>query len=147
MNLYISGSNSTYATSINRLSGDLNLDSIGRFSIIDVIKGNLFSCGTLPADDITPLDEYNCGSWDLETSLFTWLSFLGVCIVLLIAFTWSLYFKQFLDKLICVFPSSLRLFQEYVELELQSARQLAQSLTQLVRILSFLCLSIFVAVL
>ena len=144
INIYTSVINSTYATSINRLSGDLDLDSIRRFLMVDIIKGNLFSCRTLPADDKTPLDEYNCGSSDLEASLYVWLSLVGVCAALLMCLTRIQYLESLRAEFGSVFPISMRSFETHINAEVRAVYQLTLSLTRLLRFVSYLSLVIFV---
>lgn len=76
-------SSSQFAADINRFSGLLNVSAIEKFQqgFVSVLEGNVFSCSTLPKTD----DKYNtyvCGSRNLEISVYVFVSFLGMTLVI-----------------------------------------------------------------
>ena len=72
-----------YRANVNRLSGRLNLDSISTFDGVSVLGGNLFSCESLPSSD-EGYNDYKCGSFNLELSLYVWVG-VGVTIGILLS--------------------------------------------------------------
>ena len=64
--------NSVYKSNNNRLSGPVLTDGLYMFSSINVLRGNIISCSTLPRND-PDLASYSCGSSDYEFSIYFWL--------------------------------------------------------------------------
>ena len=58
---------------INRLSGHLPLTALRQVSQLNILRGNLFSCDTIPKNDEF-VDDYVCGSEDLNESLIVFVS-------------------------------------------------------------------------
>jgi Leucine-rich repeat (LRR) protein len=83
--------------SVNRLSGNL-FRSLGRYSTLDILSGNLFSCGYIPTNDKNSAWTI-CGSEELDQSLMVMG---GVCFVILLLlcfygfclFFFTLFFKN-----------------------------------------------------
>ena len=57
---------------VNRLSGVLDTSSLERYSSVDLLNGNVFSCSTIPNNDQQG-QKYVCGSIDYEVSVYHWL--------------------------------------------------------------------------
>jgi len=82
--------NSTIILEINRLSGQLpvaGLESVSKGEI-HVLRGNIFSCHTIPGTDEYSRD-YVCGSRNLNDSLFVIVSAFGVAALVLIVVCWG----------------------------------------------------------
>ena len=64
---------------VNRLSGKLRPSNLATSGDVNILRGNLFSCGenTLPGNDVDA-DLYRCGSEDLDIALYTFLTMGGV---------------------------------------------------------------------
>ena len=73
---------STFNANINRLSGPVPQNSLKAFFNVNVLSGNVISCGTLPPDDPN-FHFYSCGSSDLEYALYFWLCSLFVAFSML----------------------------------------------------------------
>ena len=78
--------NSFVNLEINRLSGQLPVSKLTNVSDLNILKGNLFSCDTIPAND-EYADDYVCGSDSLNESLYLFGSTLmiGCCVMLVVA--------------------------------------------------------------
>ena len=77
---------SDYVASVNRFSGPVPTDQLNSYAQVNVLEGNIFSCGQYP--DTDPLKQkgtYNCASKGLETVLVGWGS-LAVVFTLLMLF-------------------------------------------------------------
>lgn len=68
---------SEYQTHVNRLSGALPVASIDQFSTVNILNGNMFSCGTIPSEDVD-VSAYSCGSQNFEVSVYFWLACFAV---------------------------------------------------------------------
>jgi hypothetical protein len=68
---------------INRLSGQLPASRLENVSNLNVLRGNMFSCDTIPDND-QYVNDYTCGSEDLNESLYVFGSALFVtsCVAL-----------------------------------------------------------------
>jgi hypothetical protein len=55
---------------VNRLSGQLSHDHYGRYSHLNILSGNIFSCNFLPKNDDSSTS-YSCGSNEFDQSIFT----------------------------------------------------------------------------
>ena len=64
---------SSIKTNVNRLSGPVPISILNMFSTIDVLNGNVFSCGTIPQNDPNK-DSYSCGSNNLQNAAYFWIS-------------------------------------------------------------------------
>jgi hypothetical protein len=53
---------------INRLSGQLPMSKLENVSDLNMLRGNMFSCDTIPSND-DYVDDYVCGSEDLNEAL------------------------------------------------------------------------------
>ena len=62
---------------VNRLSGKLQPSHLVTTKDINILRGNIFSCGCLPSND-EHIDLYSCGSQDLDFAIYTWVSMVGV---------------------------------------------------------------------
>ena len=51
---------------VNRLSGRLPLEDLKNINILDILRGNLFSCETVPENDASS-GGYICGNYNVET--------------------------------------------------------------------------------
>ena len=54
---------------INRLSGDLSDKTLQNVSDLNILRGNMFSCGGIP-DNYEFVEDYICGATDLDESLY-----------------------------------------------------------------------------
>jgi len=67
---------------INRLSGTLPLQELNALKYLDVLRGNLFSCGSMTKTLLPRRDpdssEYSCGSDSLDFTMILWST---VCII------------------------------------------------------------------
>jgi hypothetical protein len=69
---------------INRLSGQLPVSKLENVSDLNILKGNMFSCESIPGNDGF-VEDYICGSKDLDESLYVFGSGLSVmCVVALL---------------------------------------------------------------
>lgn len=91
---------------INRLSGQLSVSKLKNVSEVNILRGNMFSCETVPANDNFS-EDYICGSEDLNESLLVFVVAIAVtcCVAMmtylmnhLFAPIWSL--KQNADSFI-----------------------------------------------
>ena len=88
---HVNDSNVSLSLEVNRLSGKVTTSKLAAPDSIHVLRGNIFSCETLPAND-AHVDFYNCGSEDLDTSLFAWLG-TSVVILLPCILAWRISYK------------------------------------------------------
>jgi Leucine-rich repeat (LRR) protein len=72
---------------INRLSGHLPVSKLDNVSNLSILRGNMFSCDTIPVSDEF-VDDYICGSEDFNEALYVFSSalFLACCIALVACF-------------------------------------------------------------
>jgi hypothetical protein len=82
--------NSFVNLEINRISGQLPVSKLENVSDLNILKGNMFSCDSIPDND-EHVDNYVCGSESLNESLFVFGSTI-VIILLLIMLAVSLVF-------------------------------------------------------
>lgn len=80
-NFYVSNTQNTLEMSVNRLSGplpDAFLNVNANLTELEVLAGNRYQCSDshLPPQD-PYVHLYNCASNDLNTSVYSWLGFLG----------------------------------------------------------------------
>jgi hypothetical protein len=75
--------NSFVNLEINRLSGQLPVSKLENVSDLNILKGNMFSCDSIPNND-EHVDDYVCGSDTLNDSLYLFGATLGIgcCIML-----------------------------------------------------------------
>ena len=78
------GSNTLFAN-INRLSGPLNTVAIDRFKSPNVLDGGIYSCSTLPGNDVN-FNYYWCGSSRLKVSLYIFLGIFIIYVVVILTF-------------------------------------------------------------
>lgn len=70
---------------INRLSGRLPVSKLANVSSLNILRGNRFSCDTIPGND-EYVDDYICGSEDLNDSLYLFgATLLLICCVMIVA--------------------------------------------------------------
>jgi hypothetical protein len=76
---------------INRLSGQLPVSRLENISNVKILRGNMFSCESIPENDDF-FSDYICGSADLNESLIVFVStvFIIGCMVLVVFFLGSL---------------------------------------------------------
>jgi len=70
----------TFKADVNRLSGPVSMSILNAFSNVNVLSGNVISCSTVPPDDPN-YSTYDCGSHDLENSIYFWLTLAFVSII------------------------------------------------------------------
>ena len=72
---------------VNRLSGNLNMAGMETINVLNILKGNFFSCVNVPEND-EYFDEFSCGSSNLDNSFFFLLAAIGVAAMLFLWFLW-----------------------------------------------------------
>jgi hypothetical protein len=93
--------NSFVNLEINRLSGQLPVSKLENVSDLNILKGNMFSCDTIPDND-EYVDDYICGSEDLNESLVVLSSIL---IIVMLVVCLAVVFSRF-DSTSTMFTSS-----------------------------------------
>ena len=97
------GGSSSIKTNVNRLSGPIAVSTLNKFSSINVLNSNIFSCDTIPPNDPNK-SSYGCGSRNLEIAVYFWISCLVVfvsCPCILFRYFPKVFHKwrrQFSDK-------------------------------------------------
>ena len=72
---------STYAASVNRISGPLHTSSLNKFEDVEVVKGNIISCSTIPSESVDPsVNHYVCASSNYRYSIYIWLTLAGILV-------------------------------------------------------------------
>lgn len=72
---------SSFSASVNRFSGRLYSNPMKKFKYLNILSGNLFACNYLPKSD-ERYNEYSCGSFDFDLSVYIWSSLLGALTLL-----------------------------------------------------------------
>ena len=107
---------------VNRLSGPLNILSMGRFQEPNVLLGGVYSCNTLPTND-KYYQFYGCGSDKFKVACYVWLSMTVVFFIIFIRVTDSMRIlrgnSESLLKLI-----QKRLSRNVISLPAESAEEL-----------------------
>lgn len=65
---------------VNRLSGRLRPWSFESVNDVRILRGNIFTCDTLPQND-ADVDLYSCGSEELDLALYLWVSMCSILVV------------------------------------------------------------------
>ena len=76
---------------INRLSGQLpvsELEQLLNSSSLSVLRGNVFSCNTIPSND-EYTEDYVCGSRNLNYAMFVFVSAVAMVMLVLILIQWG----------------------------------------------------------
>jgi len=83
------GNNSVFHADVNRLSGYINIESINKFSDVDVLHGNIMSCDTIPDRD-SEFETYICETWIVDYSVYSWIVVCGgfLLIFICIRYMW-----------------------------------------------------------
>ena len=70
---------SSYGATSNRLSGPLSTRYLDSFANVDILDGNIFTCGNFPKSDHLNIQQtYSCGSENLDKALYFWGFFCAV---------------------------------------------------------------------
>jgi len=78
---------SVYMASVNRFSGPVPADELNTYAQVNVLEGNIFSCGRYPdADPLSQEGTYSCASRGLDNVLVGWGSLTIVFTFLMLCF-------------------------------------------------------------
>jgi len=69
-----------YMANTNRFSGSLPVTSIEAFEEVEIISGNVISCGTIPRRD-SSYDNYSCETRVMNVSAVAWCVCLGLFVI------------------------------------------------------------------
>lgn len=88
----ITSNTSTTRLKVNRLSGTLSVSDLSASTDLNILLGNIFSCGSLPPND-EHYGDYVCGSKILDASLAFLILIVGFVALILGLIVWVCYRK------------------------------------------------------
>jgi hypothetical protein len=104
---------------INRLSGQLPVSKLENVSDLNILKGNMFSCATIPAND-GYVDDCMCGSSRLNESLVVFASALFFCCLVLMMCVIAA-FSRFASGLLRNQVTRLRSYSTYIDEQVKTS--------------------------
>jgi hypothetical protein len=137
------GDNSLIHANVNRFSGHINMESINKFSDINVLRGNIISCETMPEGDAR-FKNYSCETWVVDYSIISWSVVFAVVFVMLISIVYLLKnkstFRPIVEKWKLIFNTNLVLFDS----KASNMFVLLSALDRIAILMKFLIPSLFI---